>query len=329
MSNVLTRVFNRLKYTVAQFKSDCHFSMYYGCLRIIDDLGGRLHLHKLSQKAHEKKDQWIMCFLKKELEPVITRYKDIDEVGIYQENAPIWICWWSGEDSAPPLVQQCIKSIRANANGHPVHLLDETTYRQYLEIPKYMLEKAGRKQIGLAHFSDYIRFSLLAKYGGLWLDATMFCASPLREDWFRFPFFTCKSPTMPCRYISKYRWTTFCIGGWADNLFFKFVSTALLVYWENHSYAIDYLFLDYIINTAYNNVKSIKKLIDDAPINNTHRDDLQAAMNAALPAKLFHDIIQSDTVLYKLSWRETYKELTEDGVKSVYGYFLDMQIGGK
>lgn len=66
--------------------------------------------------------------------------------------------------------------------------------------------------------------------------------------------------------------------------------------------------------------------MDAVSINNTHRDDLRAAMNAALPKKTFWDIIQDDTVLYKLSCRENYSILTRDNQSTVYGYFLEMKI---
>ena len=61
-------------------------------------------------------------------------------------------------------------------------------------------------------------------------------------------------------------------------------------------------------------------------INNIHRDDLQAAFNAKLPADQFDNIIKDDTVLYKLSWRETYSLSTAEGRKSIYAHFLEMDI---
>ena len=63
-------------------------------------------------------------------------------------------------------------------------------------------------------------------------------------------------------------------------------------------------------------------MIDTIPENNLRRDDLQAAMHAALPASRIDQIIQPDTVLYKLSWREKYVAQTQDGKVSVYGAFL-------
>lgn len=87
--------------------------------------------------------------------------------------------------------------------------------------------------------------------------------------------------------------------------------------------AIDYLLVDYLIEIAYSNLTNVRKSIDRIPENNPHRDDLQAAMNAALPAEDFDRVIQEDTVLYKLSWRESYSPVTADGKPSVYARFLE------
>jgi hypothetical protein len=65
--------------------------------------------------------------------------------------------------------------------------------------------------------------------------------------------------------------------------------------------------------------------LDELPENTPHRDSLQAAMNERLPASALEEVLQPDTVLYKLSWRETYYETTADGKKSIYAEFLNRQ----
>ena len=76
------------------------------------------------------------------------------------------------------------------------------------------------------------------------------------------------------------------------------------------------------MSLAYRTNATARRLMDGLPENNLHRDDLQAAMNAALPASQFNRIIQPDTVLYKLSWREKYTTRTVDDKESVYGAFI-------
>ena len=90
--------------------------------------------------------------------------------------------------------------------------------------------------------------------------------------------------------------------------------------------AIDYLLLDYIIKIPIQNLPLVRQAMEKIPYNNVHRDDLQAAMNEALPANEFWNVIRKDTNLYKLSWRETYLTETDDKQETVYGYFLKMQI---
>lgn len=322
MNHLLKRIWGRIKITAEKFSSDSHFSVYYAILRVADELGGRIGLHKLSRNAHLKKDSWIMEYLSEELAPVVENYKNSTEQGIYQENAPIWVCWWTGINTAPELVQRCVESIYRNAGDHPVHFITRDNYSQYLEIPDYLLNKLESKAICIANFTDYLRFSLLEQYGGLWLDATIFCTDPIPRDFFSMPLFSCKGGLDTGAFISKYRWTSFCFGGFKGHLLFKFFRDAFELYWHEHDVAIDYLFVDYVINLGYENIIAIKQNLDAIPINNLARDDLQAAMGAALPAESLETVLQPDTALYKLSWRESYSETTADGGASIYQRFL-------
>jgi hypothetical protein len=83
---------------------------------------------------------------------------------------------------------------------------------------------------------------------------------------------------------------------------------------------------DSLIELGYREIPGIQKLIDAVPENNLRRDDLQAAMNRAATPEEWNDIVRPDTVLYKLSWRETYRETTPDGQDSIYRYFLNKEI---
>lgn len=324
MKNLYSRISSRIQYTMQAFKTDCHFSPYFGYLRIADEFLGRLGLSAVSQKAHLKKDQWILSFLEDDLTEIVNKYTKHEYSGIFQENAPIWICWWTGENSAPPLVKQCIISIRKNAGNHPVVLITNKNYLDYISLPQYMLDAVEQGTMKLAHLADYIRVSLLNSYGGLWLDATIYCSQSIPETYFEYPFFTCKSETPSTRFISQMRWTTFILGGWKGNTVYAFLKEALEQYWSSHSEAIDYLLFDYTIELGREKIPFIRKEIQDVPENNIHRDDLQAAMNASLSAENFENIIQADTVLYKLSWRETYSLIDDSGKPSVFAHFLNL-----
>ena len=100
-------------------------------------------------------------------------------------------------------------------------------------------------------------------------------------------------------------------------------------YWKKETSSIDYLLVDYFIAIMYEHITTVNTNLTAVPPNNHRRDDLQAAMNAALPAEKFYDIVREDTVFYKLSWRETYSKYTVENTESVYGYFLRIDMGGE
>ena len=326
MANLLMRVKRRYISTITMFHADCRFSKKLAFLRAADDLSYRLHLNNLSKYLHNQKDRWITSLLYEELHELLIKYKKLQNCGQITKNPAVWICWWTGEENAPPLVKQCIHSIYRAAGKHPGHLITEQNYAEYLSIPGFMLRRVREGTMGLAHLADYIRVSLLAQYGGLWLDATIFCASPIPTFYFEMPFFTCKSPDTPSRYLSRFRWTTFCLGGQKEHIFYCFLKESFETYWTNHAYAVDYLFFDHLINLAYEHIPAIHDALNAVPVNNLHRDDLQAAMNAALPATSFDSIIQDDTILYKLSWRENYSLKSSNGTDSIFSYFIQMDL---
>lgn len=322
MVNLFVRIKKRVAYTVSSFQSDARFSVWYALLRIFHELGGRIGFRKLSDWAYKMKSQWISDYLRTNLQPVLDVYVNDGDAGSYQENTPIWVCWWTGAETAPALVKQCIRSIRANAGNHPVHVIDRDNYLQFLEIPEYMLEKVSSGKMGLAHLADYIRVVLIAQHGGLWLDATICCADVIPEEYFEIPLFTCRNRLESSSYFSKMQWTTFALAGWKGNVFFRCLKTAFEDYWQHQEAAVDYLFFDYLIALIRDHIPVANKLLEQVPPNNPHRDDLQAAMNATLGAEKWHEVVQPDTVFYKLSWRETYAKDTADGEESIYAYFL-------
>ena len=323
MSSLYARITKRIRMVGKDLQSDLNFSPRLAWLRMCANLCARAGLRSVAASAGQKKDAFIRRYLEEVLEPVLQQYADDNTTGTYEPNAPIWVCWWTGEETAPPLVRQCIRSIREHAGDHPVHFIDRDNYHTYLEIPEHILSKVEDKTMCIANFSDYLRFSLLAAYGGLWMDATLFCSSGIPEDYFRRPLFTCKGTNGdPGGYLSRYRWTSFCFGGRKGNVMFRYMQKAFDTYWSLCDVAIDYLLVDYLIDMGYRKLPAIRSMLDAVPENNLHRDDLQAAMNAALPASDFDRVIQPDTVLYKLSWRESYAEQTADGEDSIFKAFI-------
>lgn len=86
----------------------------------------------------------------------------------------IWWCWLQGYDAAPPIVKACFNSHK-QLTGYSLEVIDNANWREYLELPGYIVEKWEKKQIPPALFSDLLRLELLIKYGGTWIDSTVLC----------------------------------------------------------------------------------------------------------------------------------------------------------
>ena len=85
----------------------------------------------------------------------------------------VWVCWLQGYDKAPHIVKRCIDSIRQHSRGLDTVVIDNTNIHDYITIPRHISEKYEKGIIPNAHYSDYIRVSLLALHGGIWIDSTV------------------------------------------------------------------------------------------------------------------------------------------------------------
>ena len=173
-----------------------------------------------------RKHEAIISFLEKEYATLIKKYslsvQSVSHPIIAKKEAPIWVCWWQGESQMPPIVRSCYQSLLENAGEHPVHLITEESIDQYIQIPTYILQKVKKGNISFTHFSDIIRMALLYEHGGLWLDATIYVSSPLKDKIFDSPLFSV-APNIDTELVSQAKWSGFLLGGYPQEPLFGFV----------------------------------------------------------------------------------------------------------
>jgi hypothetical protein len=85
----------------------------------------------------------------------------------------IWFLWLQGIEQAPVVVQKCYASWLKHNPGWEVIFLDENNLTDYVSLKPRQVTKQA--------LSDILRINLLAKHGGIWVDATCFCTQPLDE----------------------------------------------------------------------------------------------------------------------------------------------------
>ena len=88
---------------------------------------------------------------------------------------PIWFCWLQGVEQAPSIVKACYNSIKRNVPDKEIKVIDAKNWREYVELPEYIVKKWEKGRIPPALFSDLLRLELLIKYGGTWCDSTVLC----------------------------------------------------------------------------------------------------------------------------------------------------------
>jgi hypothetical protein len=89
-------------------------------------------------------------------------------------NKEMFLLWWTGWDKVPPIVAAAKASLLKNYPDYRIHFLAQDNIEQFIEKDNPVYQLFLHKKIAVQMFSDYLRFYLLKKYGGYWVDATLF-----------------------------------------------------------------------------------------------------------------------------------------------------------
>jgi hypothetical protein len=290
------------------------------------------------------KHRSILNYLYLHYKDIINKYADSSTLpnSFIKKDSTIWICWWDGEETMPPLVRVCYKTILLHAGTHPVQLITKFNFRDFITIPDYILKKVESKIITVTHFSNMLRANLLYDYGGIWMDATILVLKDISLD--NSAFFTLKAPAKKSKSISlarfaglsnkslsfnvndardpqTSRWSGFLIAGSKHSQIFAYMRDILYAYWKDHNDQIDYLLYDYTIALGYDNIPAAKKMIDDVPGTEKEKFVLEENLNKEYSEESFSAF--SSTTFHKLTWKKKFNTYTKDHKLTIYGYLLN------
>ncbi len=230
----------------------------------------------------------------------------------------IWFCWLQGLDNAPDIVKECYKSLKQNITGKTIEVITLKNYKEFITFPDYIQEKIDSGNISKTHFSDLLRLELLIKYGGTWIDSTVYCSGKnipkyyLDSDLFLF------QNLKPGLDGQATRISSWFITARANNPILKLTRALLYEYWKNNSKLIDYfLFHDFFELAIEAYPEEWKKVI---PIENgmphvlllrlfdVYDDELWTAIKSEIP---FHKLT------YKFDVNKT--KLKDTYFKKIFG----------
>jgi len=257
----------------------------------------------------------------------------------------IWFLWLQGLDDAPLVVKKCYESwVRLNPDWEVV-FFDEHNIADHVELPRWEIPKYVA--------SELLRINLLAKHGGVWVDATCFCVRPLDEwlpQYMDTGFFAFEKPG-PDRMISSW-----FLAAYKDNYIAQAFQQKINAFWHKnkglklieetqwpylhrkinkHNTNLwfnpvfikilkvhPYFWFHYLFAKIYSEDSQFRELWDASP-----------KFDAAAPCRIFvagldnavtqaikTEIDQQVTPVYKLTWKYDQKTAEKDG--SVQDYLF-------
>ena len=277
-------------------------------------------------RAAQRKHDWVLAYVERHCPETIEKFKNMpapENLFQPQQNPRIWSMWWQGEEKADLLFRMCIESARRHTHL-PVTTLTKDNYKEYFEIPEYILQKHAEGKVMVQHICDLMLVSILAAEGGFFTGATVWWSQDVPEGVLNAPFYTCRAASQNREFVSRSRWVSYVMGGNKEFPLFSFARDCLLEYWKNCDHAVDYLLIDYLFELAYRTVPSVKEMIDSLPEqNNMLRNELILHLADPYDAETFRKYTEGDTFLYKLSWKFGKKDtVTADGRETNYGHML-------
>lgn len=269
----------------------------------------------------ERKHRRIESEIEKSVSDIISQTRQAESSSSQPPSDPriIWWFWWQGIETAPEIVKMCFDSVRKHSEDRRIIVIDRASLSKYVTLPTPVLKKVENQSINITQFSDIVRMALLSKYGGLWIDATIYLAGKIDIPP-SLGFYTNRRRLGEPGCISAGRWTIFFMYCAPDCLLPRFVYECLISYWATHEKLIDYLLTDYIIDLGYRTIPEIRELIDQVPFNNEGSKKLTPLLNRAMSGD--HLQLIDSSVIHKLNWKTKYSESTS-GVPTVYGYLLN------
>ncbi len=252
---------------------------------------------------------------KEELDYSRKDFKD----GEYIKNPIVWSMWWQGENALPDILKISYMSHIRNIKNQGIdyRLVTHDNYREFVDVPEYIIEKLNNGVISFTHFSDLLRILLLEKYGGTWVDITLLTLKPVDKEIFAYPFYsiclenTNHKPTGLGQIITGCKWTGFMLStNQAHFPLLVFIKKCLLKYWELNNHAIDYFFMNLIIRLGYENVVSFKDTIDRIPTNNPDLYSIQQLLNKNYDDKLLFEL-KKKTTFFKVTQKVMYDTCAE------------------
>lgn len=250
-------------------------------------------------------------------------YPEYKELKDNKHTKKIWWLWFQGSENAPLIVQKCLDTVKyysAQMNLEVIEL-DERNLFEYVKLPNQIINMWKQKRITNANFSDLCRIALLADYGGLWIDSTVFLTGKINKEILQSDIFFYQASFLDMTVTKVSSWFMYAKN--PDNYFMQSLKESMINYWINNKYVDDY-FIFHIMTAAMSEKECFRKYFENMPyFSNTYPHLLSLELNNEMNKEKLRHILQMSNV-HKL----TYKNLMPSSDnKNVYEYIVSRKGG--
>lgn len=230
----------------------------------------------------------------------------------------VWWCWFQGEEKAPELAQICLASVREVSFDYKVTVVTDENLAQYIEIPENIQQKYKAGIIRPATYSDIVRLLLLAKYGGVWIDASVLCTNKrIKEVIEREPFFAFRNDVLSNN--EAIRISSWFLSAVPNAPLVVDTAAMMLDYWENYDFTINYFLVHLLFSIAADRNKA---LWQQMPVfNNVTPHTLVRELNDKFSSQRFKEL-DASLGIHKLN---NHRQYEIDG--TLYGYLKKRYLG--
>lgn len=192
----------------------------------------------------------------------------VDEIQDRKYSNKVWVCWLQGIEEAPSIVKACVNSMKRSMPDKEIIILTYDNYQDYVTFPDYIIEKFSCGKIGFAHFSDLLRISLIAKWGGMWVDSTALCTN---KEFFDFvsqeDLFVFKQLNLGNRDNAPILASNWFISAKTQDPIITLTRDLLFAYWKDYNFAINYFIFHLFFAMA---CRRYKDKWDNVPVFNNN-----------------------------------------------------------
>ena len=161
----------------------------------------------------------------------------------HKQSDKVWICWFQGMENAPKIVQKCYESVKNNLANKEIVLITENNMMEYVDFPDYVLDKWKNGIITDTHMTDLLRLELLIRYGGIWLDATVYCSNNNIPNYYFDSDLFFYQTLKPGRDGNAVYMSSWLISAKSNNKILMATLYLCYAFWKNNSFMWDYFLL--------------------------------------------------------------------------------------